>query len=119
MKRPVIAAAVLCLLAAQPASAAWQTSRTGTAQAKAGTVEPLVITSCVKAGNSTTVRWEAVPGASLYTVLWQQGNGSNADFRNSATTPDLTYNVPAPIDRVRVQATVGSWSTSHTQINCP
>ncbi|MEV6715741.1 hypothetical protein AB0M48_27295 [Lentzea sp. NPDC051208] len=117
MKRPVIAAAVLCLLAAQPASAAWQTSKTGTAQAKAGTVEPLVITSCAKAGNSTTVKWEAVPGAGLYTVMWQQGGGGS--FNKEFSTTALTYNVPLAIDRVRVQAAVGSWSTSHTQINCP
>lgn len=118
MKRPMIAAAVLCLLAAQPASAAWQTSKTGTAQAKAGTIEALVITSCVR-GNPTVVKWDAVPGATMYTVLWQQGNGAGADFNRSATTSALTYNVPNTIDRVRVQATVGSWSTSHTQTNCP
>lgn len=120
MKPPVVAAAALCLLAlvAQPASAAWETSKNGVATAKAGTVQPLVITSCVK-GSTTVVKWEAVPGATMYTVLWQQGNGSNADFKNSATTSSLTYGVTAPIDRVRVQATVGSWFTSYTQIDCP
>ncbi|SFR19804.1 hypothetical protein SAMN04488564_10524 [Lentzea waywayandensis] len=115
MKRPVIAAtAVLCLLAAQPASAAWETSRTGVARAKAGTVEALVITSCLK-GNPTVVKWDAVPGAAMYTVLWQQGGGA---FNKEASTAALTYNVPLAIDRVRVQATVGNWSTSPTQLNC-
>ncbi|MDX8035545.1 hypothetical protein SK803_35515 [Lentzea sp. BCCO 10_0856] len=118
MKRPVIAgAAVLCLLAAQPASAAWQTSAPGTAKAKAGTVQALVITSCVQ-GTPTAVRWEAVPGASMYTVLWQQGNGANAPYANSGTTSALTYSVPDSISRVRVQATVGTWATNYTQINC-
>ncbi|MDX8047770.1 hypothetical protein SK571_00110 [Lentzea sp. BCCO 10_0798] len=116
MKRPVIAAAVLCLLAAQPASAAWQTSKAGTAQARAGTVQALVITSCVK-GNPTVVKWDAVPGATMYTVLWQQGGGG--PFNKEFSTAALTYNVPLAIDRVQVRATVGSWSTSHTQINCP
>ncbi|MDX3655690.1 hypothetical protein PV646_00100 [Streptomyces sp. ID05-26A] len=120
MKRYVTAAAALCLLvvAAQPASAAWQTSKNGVATAKAGTVQPLVITSCVK-GGTTVVKWEAVPGATMYTVLWQQGNGAGADFNRSATTSSLTYGVTASIDRIRVQATVGSWLTSYTQINCP
>ncbi|GLY49739.1 hypothetical protein Lesp01_33950 [Lentzea sp. NBRC 102530] len=114
----MIAAAVLFLLAAQPASAAWQTSAPGTAKAKAGTVQPVVITSCAQ-GNPTVVKWDAVPGASMYTVLWQQGGGAGADFNRSATTTALTYNVPAVRDRVRVQATVGNWVTSYTQINCP
>jgi hypothetical protein len=117
MKRPVIAgAAVLCLLAAQPASAAWQTSSPGTAKARAGTVQPLVITSCVK-GASTVVKWEAVPGASMYTVLWQQGHGGGP-YGNTGTTSALTYTVPGSLNRVRVEATVGSWSTSYTQLDC-
>jgi hypothetical protein len=118
MKRPVLAgAAVLCLLAAQPASAAWQTSTPGTAKAKAGTVQALVITSCVK-GTPSVVKWEAVPGASMYTVLWQQGNGANAPYVNKDTASGLTYNVPDSVARVRVQATVGSWATNYTQIDC-
>lgn len=117
MSRVVVATAVLCLLAAQPASAAWETNAPGTAKAKAGTVQPLVITSCAK-GTPTVVKWEPVPGASMYTVLWQQGNGANAPYANSGTTSALTYSVADSISRVRVQATVGSWSTSHTQIDC-
>lgn len=117
MKRPVIAAAVLCLLVAQPASAAWQTSTTGAAQAKAGTVEALVITSCVK-GNPTTVTWNAVPGATAYTVSWQQGGGVGGAFNKEFSTAALTYDVPLAIDRVRVRATVGTWTTSHTAWNC-
>jgi hypothetical protein len=117
MSRVVVAAAVLCLLAAQPASAAWEARSPGTANAKAGTVQALVITSCVK-GTPTVVKWEPVPGASMYTVLWQQGSGAGAPYGNSGTTSALTYSVPDSINRVRVQATVGSWSTSHTQIDC-
>lgn len=115
MKRTVVAAAVLCLLVAQPASAAWVTSAPGTAKAQGGTISALVITSCVK-GTPSVVKWQAVPGASLYTVMWQQGSGG---FNKTGTTSSLTFDVPLEIDRVRVQATVGSWSTSHTQINCP
>ncbi|MFD4673210.1 hypothetical protein ACFWNN_26045 [Lentzea sp. NPDC058450] len=118
MRRLLLAVAVLCLLAAQPASAAWQTSAPGTAKARAGTVAPVVVISCLK-GLVTVVTWQPVSGASLYTVLWQNGNGANADFNRSATTGLLTHIVPASIDRVRVQATVGSWVTSYTQINCP
>jgi hypothetical protein len=119
MRAVIAGAAVLCLLAAQPASAAWQTSTNGSARAKAGTVVPLTISSCVKAGqNSTSVSWQSVPGATMYTVLWQQGNGANASWTNSDTTSALTYSVPESIGRVRVQATVGSWTTSYNQINC-
>ncbi|MFS8098353.1 hypothetical protein LFM09_14560 [Lentzea alba] len=118
MKRPVIAgAAVLCLVAAPAAQAAWETSAPGQAKAKAGTVQPLVITSCAK-GNTTVVNWEPVPGASMYTVLWQQGSGSGAEFKNSATTQALTYSVTDSLNRVRVQAAVGSWTTSYTEKIC-
>jgi hypothetical protein len=117
MRAVITAAAVLCL-AAQPASAAWQTSTSGSAKARAGTVVPLAISSCAKSANSTSVSWQSVPGATMYTVLWQQGNGANASWTNSDTTSALTYSVPESIGRVRVQATVGSWTTSYNQINC-
>ena len=114
MKRAVVAAAAICLAAAPAAHAAWQTSAPGPAKAKAGTVQPLTITQCAK-GGTTIVNWEPVPGASMYTVLWQQGSGA---FNRSATTDALTYSVPDSINRVRVQATVGSWTTSHTEKIC-
>lgn len=118
MRTVITAAAVLCL-AVQPASAAWQASAPGTTRAKAGTVVPLTISSCVKAGpNSTSVSWQSVPGATMYTVLWQQGNGAGSPWTNSDTTSALTCSVPESIGRVRVQATVGSWTTSYNQINC-
>jgi len=118
MRAVIAGAAVLCLVAAPAAQAAWQTAAPGTAKAKAGTVQALVITSCAK-GTPTVVSWDPVPGANLYTVLWQQGNGANAPFGETATTASLTYSVPSSISRVRVQATVGSWATTYTQKDCP
>ena len=117
MRAVIVGAAVLCLVAVQPASAAWTTSKQGGAAAKAGTVQPLVITSCAK-GGTTVVKWDAVPGATLYTVMWQQGGGTGAPFSQSATTNALTYSVADSLNRVRVQATVGSWTTSFTEKIC-
>jgi len=115
MRTAIAAGAVLCLLAAQPASAAWTTSGQGSAGARAGTLQPVVVTSCVR-GATTLVNWNALPGATSYTVSWQQGNG---DFNKSGTTSLLTYGVPGPVDRVRVQAVAGSWTTTPTLRNCP
>jgi hypothetical protein len=117
MRAVIAGAAVLCLVAAPAAQAAWQTSAPGTAKARAGTVQPLVINSCVQ-GASTVVSWEPVPGANMYTVLWQQGNGAGAPFSQSGTTSTLTYSVTGSLNRVRVQATVGSWTTSYTEKIC-
>lgn len=117
MRAVIAGAAVLCLVTAPAAEAAWQTSAPGLATAKAGTVQPLVITSCAK-GTPTVVQWASVPGATMYTVLWQQGNGANAPFSQSDTTPGLTYSVADSLNRVRVQATVGSWTTSYTEKIC-
>lgn len=117
MRAVIAGTAVLCLLAAQPASAAWQTTKSGTGSAKAGAVQALVITSCAK-GSTTVVQWEPVPGASMYTVLWQQGGGENSPYNRSATTQAQTYSVGESINRVRVQATVGSWTTSYTEKIC-
>jgi hypothetical protein len=110
-------AAVLCLVTAPVVSAAWQTSAPGTAKAKAGTVQPLVLTSCVQ-GTSTVVQWEPVPGATMYTVLWQQGGGENAPYNRSATTSAQTYTVTDSLNRVRVRVTVGSWTTSYAEKIC-
>ncbi|HEX7309445.1 hypothetical protein [Lentzea sp.] len=117
MRGVIAGAAVLCLLAAQPAVAAWTTSGQGSAGAKGGTLQPVVITSCAKGtGNSTSVTWNALQGATSYTVSWQQGNG---DFNKSASTTSTAYSVPLSIDRVRVQASVGTWGTTPAQANCP
>lgn len=117
MRAVLAGTAVLCLCLAQPASAAWTTSRQGTANAKAGTVTQLVITSCVP-GKPTAVSWQRVPGASEYVLTWQKGGGQS-QFNQTATTSALTYNVPESIGVVRVQATIGSWATSYTQKDCP
>ena len=74
--------------------------------------------SPVTKGGSTVVKWDAVPGATLYTVMWQQGSGSGAPFSQSGTTSALTYSVNDSLNRVRVQATVGSWTTSFTEKIC-
>ena len=118
MRAVLAGTAVLCLLAAQPAAAAWQTSAPGPAKAKGGTVVPLTITSCTK-GASTAVTWQPVPGASTYTVLWQEGGGVGSPWNRSATTPEVTFSVPESINRVRVQAAVGSWTTTYAQKDCP
>lgn len=117
MRAVIAGAAVLCLATAPVAQAAWETSAPGTAKATAGTVQPLVITSCAK-GTPTVVHWEPVPGANMYTVLWQQGGGENAPYNRSATTSAQTYSVTDSLNRVRVQATVGSWTTSYAGKIC-
>jgi hypothetical protein len=54
----------------------------------------------------------------MYTVLWQQGGGENAPYNRNATTSAQTYSVTDSLNRVRVQATVGSWTTSYAEKIC-
>ncbi|WP_439660551.1 hypothetical protein ACSHWB_02975 [Lentzea sp. HUAS TT2] len=118
MKRPVIAAAVLCLLAAQPASAAWQTSSAGTAKAKAGTIS--VPTGLACSPTTRVISWTGnMPG---YEVSWSaKSNGNGAkDFSDWVAVAASPYTVPSgPVLRARVRAAAGTWISEYTQTNCP
>ncbi|HUQ54628.1 hypothetical protein [Lentzea sp.] len=54
-------------------------------------------------------------GAVLCLLAAQPASAVN----KSGTTSLLTYGVPGPVDRVRVQAAAGSWTTTPTPRNCP
>lgn len=103
MRAVIVGAAVLCLLAASPASAAWTTSRQGNAPAKAGQLVPIGPVTCT----GTTVRWTAAGGPVTYSVYFATGN-------NYPNTPDVvttgtTATAPGKVN-VLVKAVVGSWS---------
>ncbi|SES25572.1 hypothetical protein [Lentzea albida] len=117
MKRPVLAAAVLCVLAAQPASAAWQTSAPGTAKAKAAAVTaPTGITCATSTG---VVTWQAVGGVPNYDLRWSDKGNGDGNFTTPVRVSSTSYTVTGgtPL-RVRVRAVAGSWTSSYTEQNC-
>jgi hypothetical protein len=137
MRRPVLAALVatlLLLLGSGVAAAAWRTTNTGTATAKAGQIgTPSGITigtiTCTGSGLTANavipVSWNAVTGATGYTVESSRalGLGSQtqtvADTSTTITTPALLGNIT-----VRVTAKAGNWvgSTSAAvtrAVTCP
>ncbi|USX51982.1 hypothetical protein [Lentzea sp. HUAS12] len=117
MKRPLVAAAVLCVLAAQPASAAWQTSAPGTAKAKAATVGEPTGVSCSRA--TRVIKWTGdAPG---YEVAWSdKANGNGAkDFTEWVAVTASPYTVSGGVvARARVRAVAGTWSSEYVQTNC-
>lgn len=119
MKPPVVAAAALCLLAlaAQPASAAWETSKNGVATAKAGTLADVTSVVCTANG---AISWAAVTGASGYDVWWSTNNGANNFNGPFRVTAGTSYKVETTgMTRVRVQAVAGTnWSSAVVQKNC-
>ncbi|SDO15361.1 hypothetical protein [Lentzea jiangxiensis] len=90
MRGVIAAAAVLCLLAAQPASAAWTTGGQGAAGAKAATV--------------------AAPGVPAYDVWWSDKDNGEGNFKGSfrVSSPPCTVTGGPPL-RVKVQSVAGTW----------
>ena len=105
MMRDVIAgAAVLCLVAAPAAQAAWQTSAPGTGKAKAGQLVALTPITCT----GTTVRWTAVGGPATYSVYF--ANGNNYPATPDVVTGNTSATAPGKVN-VLIKAAVGTWST--------
>ncbi|MEU0883469.1 hypothetical protein ABZ345_33090 [Lentzea sp. NPDC005914] len=104
MRAVIVGTAVLCLIAAQPASAAWTTSRQGNAPAKAGQLGAVTPITCT----GTTVRWTAAGGPVTYSVYFANGN-NNYPPNPDVVTAGTTATAPGKVN-VLVKAVVGSWS---------
>lgn len=108
MKVVIVGAAALCLLAAQPASAAWQTSQQGDGAAKAGQLGSPAPITCT----GRTVVWQPAGGPVQYRV-WFNG-GKNPDVITSGTT---TAAPGSGSVSVRVEAFIGTWAVEASTTN--
>ena len=104
MRTVIAGAAVLCLLAAQPASAAWTTGGQGVAGTKAGRLAAPTPTCA-----NRTVQWPAVGGSATYAVHF--ANGNTYQPTPDVVTSGTTAQAPGRVN-VLVKAVVGSWSIS-------
>ncbi|MDT7785903.1 MAG: hypothetical protein QOF58_4322 [Pseudonocardiales bacterium] len=103
MRAVIAGAAVLCLVVAPAAHAAWQTSAPGTAKAKAGQLVALTPITCT----GTTVRWTAVGGPATYSVYFANGN-NNYPATPDVVTGNTSATAPGKVN-VLIKAAVGSW----------
>lgn len=108
MRVVIAGAAVLCLFAAQPASAAWRTSAPGPAKARTGQLQsPAPVTCAVR-----KVDWQPAGGPVQYRVWFN--NGNKPDLVTAETTATAPGSGPVS---VRVEAFVGSWAVETTTTN--
>lgn len=101
MRLVVVGAVALCLVVAQPASAAWQTSRQGTASAKAGQLASPAPITCT----GRTVGWQPAGGPVQYRVWFNGGKNPDVVTSGTATTAPGSGSVS-----VRVEAFIGTWA---------
>lgn len=136
MRRPAVLAlvATLLFLGGGVATAAWRTTNTGTATAKAGSIGvPAGVTlgtpTCPNAGINTTatvpVTWTAVPGAAQYTVESSlQSTFVPAQTRTvTGTSTSVSAGASGSTIHVRVRASVGEWVGANSapvsrQVSC-
>ncbi|MET9230402.1 hypothetical protein [Lentzea sp. NPDC003310] len=110
MRTVIAGAAVLCLLAAQPASAAWTTSSQGPAGAKAATVTAPTGIVCTKSSGAVT--WPAVAGVPTYDVWWSDKENGGGNFYGffRVSSPSYTVTGGTPL-RVKVRSVAGNWTS--------
>ncbi|MFD9704154.1 hypothetical protein [Lentzea sp. NPDC059081] len=120
MRTVIAGAAVLCLLAAQPASAAWTTSGQGSAGAKAAAVTVPTGLACSRSTGAVT--WQAVQGATGYDVWWSdKDNNGGGNFTGPirVTSPSYTVTNGTPL-RAKVRSVAGTWQSAQSpDANCP
>lgn len=96
----IAGAALLCLFAAQPATAAWRTSAPGPAQAGAGQLRSPAPVTCA----ARQVDWRPAGGPVRYRVWFNHGKPDLVTSETTATAPGS-----GPVS-VRVEAFVGAWA---------
>lgn len=101
MKAVVLGAAALCLVVAQPASAAWQTTAPGPARAKAGLLMSPAPFTCT----GRTVEWRPAGGPVQYRVWFNGGKNPDVVTSDTKTAAPGSGSV-----NVRVEAFVGTWA---------
>ncbi|MEV6242286.1 hypothetical protein [Lentzea sp. NPDC051838] len=114
MRVAIAGAAVLCLVAVQPASAAWQTSNQGNAAAKAVTASVPGGLTCVK--STGVISWTAVAGVPEYEVYWSdkdQGGQGTFTVVTGVTTTSYTVTGKVPL-RAKIRSVAGPWTSTQS-----
>jgi hypothetical protein len=101
MRVVITGAAVLCLIAAQPATAAWRTVAPGPAGATAGQLATPAPITCT----GRTVEWRPAGGPVQYRVWFNGGKNPDVVTSGTKTTAPGSGQVS-----VRVEAFVGTWA---------
>ncbi|MGW6448638.1 hypothetical protein [Lentzea sp. NPDC055074] len=110
MRTVIAGAAVLCLLAAQPASAAWTTGGQGSAGARAATVTAPSGIVCTKSSGAVT--WQAVPGVPAYDLVWSDKSNGEGNFSGPLRVSSTSHTITGgTVLRVKVRSVAGNWTS--------
>jgi hypothetical protein len=124
MRRPVLVLLVATLLLAGGgmATAAWRTTNTGSAAARAGSIgTPTEVTigtsTCTGGGSSIPVSWAVVEGAAQYTIESSPLGLFVVTQSQTVTTASATLSAGGSGSIfVRVRATAGKWTSGTSTV---